>query len=345
MQLIQTANYLSLSLALSFYATASPTDFLYVSNQDGDREIYLSDGSGKVVQQLTNNASEDYLASWSPNGSEIVFTSNRDNGDSEIYVMNADGSNQINISNRRGHDANAVWSPDGEQIVFCSDREGSINLYIVDKKGKNLRRLTDVEVEAGHPTWSPDGQWIAYFEFDRNQKSNVVLISADGAKTMRVTDKPKLEGTSIDWSPDSKKIVYDSRRKRVFDIYKYDLVTGKEYQLTDLSTVDTSPKWSRDGREIVFLSARGGEKNQLFIMGEDGSSPRNLGLPQAQDKEPSISSDGSYISYTRVYESRYPNIFMSSVDGKNVVRLFSEKGYQSQPLFRPTLISTTDNDS
>ena len=60
-----------------------------------------ADGSNQT--KLTNNPASDYLPSWSPDGSKIVFHSDRD-GNNEIYVMNADGSNQTNITNNPADD-------------------------------------------------------------------------------------------------------------------------------------------------------------------------------------------------------------------------------------------------
>ena len=71
---------------------------------------------------ITNNASTDDYASWSPDGSKIVFHTNRD-GNNEIYTMNADGTNQTNISNNPSTDEYVPsWSPDGTKIVFTSKK-------------------------------------------------------------------------------------------------------------------------------------------------------------------------------------------------------------------------------
>ncbi|MCB0081550.1 MAG: PD40 domain-containing protein, partial [Caldilineaceae bacterium] len=70
----------------------------FVSNRDGDNEIFTMDVNGANVQQLTNNTSVDSDPVWSHNGAHIAFVSDRD-GNNEIYVMNADGSNQHNVTN------------------------------------------------------------------------------------------------------------------------------------------------------------------------------------------------------------------------------------------------------
>ena len=64
----------------------------FVSDRDGNKEIYVMDTDGQNPTNLTNNDSDDWNAVWSPNGRRIAFISNRD-GNWQIYVMDADGSN------------------------------------------------------------------------------------------------------------------------------------------------------------------------------------------------------------------------------------------------------------
>src|SRR4026208_846628 len=78
----------------------------FVSDRDGNQEIYSmnADGSGQV--NLTKNPASDFDPSWSPDGTKIAFTSDRDNG-WEIYVMNSDGSGVTRITNNPALD----WTP------------------------------------------------------------------------------------------------------------------------------------------------------------------------------------------------------------------------------------------
>ncbi len=77
------------------------------------------DGSGET--NITNHPANDTNPAWSPDGTQMAFTSNRD-GNTEVYVMNEDGSAQTRLTNNSVADFQPAWSPDGTKIAFVSDR-------------------------------------------------------------------------------------------------------------------------------------------------------------------------------------------------------------------------------
>lgn len=123
---------------------------LYQSYEAGYGEIFVM-GVGNngnaildtVPRNLTNNPANDSLPSWSPDGTQIAFVTDRDI-DREIYIMEADGDNPINLTNNRAEDTAPVWSPDGTQIAFLSSRDGERGLYIMNADGDNVRRIATV---------------------------------------------------------------------------------------------------------------------------------------------------------------------------------------------------------
>lgn len=84
----------------------------FVSTDSGNDEIYTVNPDGSDLRRLTNNTWEwDKHPSWSPDGSQIVFWSNRESGRAQLWVMNADGSNPRNLSNNSYSDWDPIWVP------------------------------------------------------------------------------------------------------------------------------------------------------------------------------------------------------------------------------------------
>ena len=84
----------------------------FTSTRDGNNEIYIMNVDGSGQTRLTNNSVQDFIPSFSPDGSKIAFTSEQDdNGEGEIYIMNVDGSGQVNLTNNPAYDDAPSFSP------------------------------------------------------------------------------------------------------------------------------------------------------------------------------------------------------------------------------------------
>lgn len=81
----------------------------FQSDRDGDKEIYVMNGDGSGLINLTDNLADD-APFWSPDGTQITFSSERD-GNAEIYAMNADGSGQMRLTDNPADDEISIWQP------------------------------------------------------------------------------------------------------------------------------------------------------------------------------------------------------------------------------------------
>ena len=118
-------------------------------------EVYVMDADGGNQQRLTDNRSNDWDPSWSPDGKRITFMADR-KGNLEkfnIYVMDADGGNLQNLTNHRAWDGSPSWSPDSQRIVFHSERDGNYEIYVMDADGGNLQNLTNHPRDDSSPAW------------------------------------------------------------------------------------------------------------------------------------------------------------------------------------------------
>ena len=87
-------------------------EIAFVSERDGNREIYVMSADGSAVRRLTDHPAADVYPAWSPDGARIAFVSERD-GNADIYVMNADGTAPQRLTNSPAEEAFPAWSPDG----------------------------------------------------------------------------------------------------------------------------------------------------------------------------------------------------------------------------------------
>ena len=157
---------------------------------DGMTDICVMDIEGIVLKNLTRSPGRDEVGSWSPDGSKIVFFSNRD-GNGEIYVMSSNGRKQVNLTNHPALDAAPTWSPDGTKIAFQSNREGDQDdIYVMNPDGANVVNLTRHPWEDRAPAWSPNGRWIAFHAFQVGEHPDIYVMDANGGNRAQLTEDP-----------------------------------------------------------------------------------------------------------------------------------------------------------
>jgi Tol biopolymer transport system component len=162
--------------------------------------VINTDGSGFKI--LTQNEANDLAGSWSPDGSQLVFSSNRD-GNNQIYIMDADGSNPQRLTELGSTNSMPALSPDGQSIAFVSDRDGNDEIYLMGADGSNPRRLTNNPASDGQPSWSPDGTGSARIVFSSGSPSggfDIFVMDADGTGLRQLTDDPGWEFEPA-WQP------------------------------------------------------------------------------------------------------------------------------------------------
>lgn len=178
-------------------------------------------------------------------------------------------------------DITPAVSPDGSRIAFASRRNGFWDLYLLELPDGELTRLTDTPAYDGAPSWSPDGKWLAY-ETYANGNLDIMLLAVDRpANTpIRITDHPAADYAPA-WSPAGRSLAFISQRSGEPDVWLVDLDKNAD-QFTDLSATPAAqedhPKWSPDGRYLVWgAAAEGGHNLYLWDSQTPDSAPVQLG--------------------------------------------------------------------
>ncbi|HEX6221628.1 MAG TPA: hypothetical protein VF115_11085 [Acidimicrobiia bacterium] len=217
---------------------------VYVASRDGNCEIYVAnaDGSGEI--NLTTSDEDEIHPSWSPDGSEIVFSS-----EGELHVMTVATGERRQLTDSGLIHVFPDWSPGGDSIVFSGGEHvagpgAAHQIYVIPPTDGDEVALTNGDALLVAPRWSPDGELIAYF--DHGDPFSIWAMRADGSDPFVVG-----EGGHLSWSPDGSSLVHD-REVGPGDV---DIFMDGEL-LVDGAGVDTLPDWSPDGTTIVFSSDR-----------------------------------------------------------------------------------------
>ena len=141
-------------------------------------QIFLMKADGSRLRQITHDGYDDQVPKWSPDGSRILFFSNK-TGRNQLYTMRPDGSDwqPVTISSRNDHAAS--WSHDGYRILFAADAGSGMNIYTLELRTQKLRQLTTNAPGMGVPYWSPDEKSIV-FTLHRGDDSDIYFMDGDG---------------------------------------------------------------------------------------------------------------------------------------------------------------------
>jgi TolB protein len=246
----------------------------FISDRDGNKELYVMDWDGRRQVRLTANRSLDLSPSWDPDGKRIAYVSYK-RGSPEIFVMDAYAGREVVFAGGRGASFfSPEWTPDGQSVVFNSSLDGESELYIRAGEGKEMRRLTFSRGIDTSPSFSPDGRRLA-FNSSRTGSPQIYIMDADGLNAERISFGEMLGryNSCPAWSPDGSRVAFCSRKNGFFHMFTIDVAEGRIRRLTSGQSNNEEPSWSPDGRHIAFTSDRGGTK-QIFIMNADGARQR-----------------------------------------------------------------------
>ena len=284
----------SVDVALSLL----PSPMVFHSDRSGTTQLYVMDLWGNVAQ-LTDAVGRSMYPGWSPDGTRVAFTSDRDSGETyfqEIYACNADGTGVVRLTNTSADEEQPCWSPDGARIAYSRfEKVGEIwgerEIWLMDSDGSDQVQLTDLHARAEGPSWSPDGTTILFCCYPTSGTPfDIYSVKTDGTGLTRITSNA-LEDRDPVWSPDGARIAFthkEGEADSTREVYVMDADGTDITQLTNNGAEDARPAWSYDGQRIVFCSHRTGDY-EVFVMAADGSDPVNLtNSPGTADLYPNL---------------------------------------------------------
>lgn len=214
-------------------------------------------------------------AAWSPDGKQIVFTSDIA-GRFNLWKVNASGGWPIQLTQSDERQYGATWSPDGKWIVYQQDHAGDElwDLYAVPSDGGQIVNLTNTPaIREESPRWSHDGKSIALgYKPKDGAQYDIALLDWSTRKVRMLTheQQPGYAWNVVAWSSDDKTI-YASRVDPPYtdaDVYRIDVATGKMENLTaHKGTIRyLGSSLSPDDKTLLLTSdAKGGYMNVALL--------------------------------------------------------------------------------
>ena len=321
---------LTLALALSLGCLAGGGNpIVFVSDAEGNPELYLLDPENGETTRLTNNKHPDLAPVWSPDGESIAYIS-RESGDAEIHIVDRKGVPVSRLTLNQGADEMPRWAPgggDSQRLAFVSEREqeGEMlrEIYAVDAEGEALTRVTFNNTADRLGDWSPDGEWVVFYNSDSWEDRGLWLRNPAGVNRIRLTQG---EDSQPVWSPDGRYIAFVRQEGDTASIYTISRVNEGGWddeleteRLTPAAADDNAPVWRPDSKTLAFVSRRDGNP-EIYTMQADGSEQRRLTRNAADDLAPVWSPNGEQIAFV-TYLYGKAEILVMNADGSSQRRL------------------------
>ena len=243
------------------------------------------------------------------------------------------------------------------RIAFMrADARGRWQVWVASARLTGAKQLTSGPADSGWPVWSPDGTKLA---FDSNRVdpspndsttiNDVFTMNAGGSGVTKLTDSV---GASADaaWSPNGSRIAFDADRgdpRSKQGIYTMNSDGGAVRRVTILPRgyeFDLAPRYSPDGKQLVFTRYRGkgcpqpycpSEKAALFLVGLDGSGLRRLTSFAIHAGDADWSPDGRRVVFEAYPNGPYGDVYVIGANGRNLRNLTRDATGQADPVWSP----------
>ena len=280
--------------------------------------------NGSNHQKLTSRESEEYGATWSPDGDRLAFISSTEEG-SEIYIYWKNTSKYAKISQLEGNPSNLSWSSNGTNLAFTMKVKTLAPVLVkMPKKPKGAKWAKTVRI-TDRLYHESDGKGYIEPGF-----THVFLISSEGSGVSKLTSGDFNHRGPLSWSKDNSKIYFTSNRSesweyefRNSEIYSVDIIDQKISSLTDRNGPDSNPKVSPNGKHIAYLGyqdkVQAYQNTQLSIMDTNGDNTSLISFnvdSSINDYHWDSNSKGIYYSYDKLGDTKiaYLNLDGSSKD-------------------------------
>ena len=284
------------------------------------REIIGLVGDSYRTKQLTDGDSDNYSPTFSPDGTQIAFSSFRtDNG--ELYLMDLNGRIQRRVTFTTDfNDSSPAFLTTPNYLFYSSEPKATRDVKVVIQSSgttpiyagfnlthihsKTTRAVLAVSFGARVPRTSPAGDQVVY---ESNVDGNLELYLLDLAavdlaeftpedvEPRRITFNEMDDGSPT-FFPDGKRLMFVSSRNKVHQLYTIDIDGQNEVHFNPNRYDCYNPTVSPDGKTIAYVSARGGDW-EIYLIDADGKNERRITNDIGRSIQPAFSPDGRQLAF------------------------------------------------
>ena len=309
----------------------------FVSNRDGNYNIYVGLISGGSLVQITNDANLKARPAWSPDGTTLAYARLNHSGLWDIWEVAALGGTPRRVILNASDPA---WSPDGHFLAYenGSDR----GLWVSGVSGENAHEVAGTIEDPGElwrdtePRFSPDGRQIAFALRATGPYGELEVADVDSHKVRQLTHDNAL-ALSPAWSADGRYIYFASSRGGTINIWRIGAAGGEPEQVTAGQGDDAELDVTAKG--IVFSTWRTNTNiAQLDLTAKPGQeNVKSLTTDPARNQiAPAYSPDGKHLAYfSNLKGAEAESIWMSNADGSSPIQLVKDGQVNVFPVWNP----------
>ena len=217
------------------------------SDRSGEMNIWLHSMVDGSTRQVTRGAGGDFQPSFSPDGRRIAFFSSR-GGNVHVWLADAESGRVKRLTRGSAINVNPSFSPDGRSIAYLSDEGGRLEVWVMGAGGEDPRRLTDVGVLGHYLLWTADGRFVVFR--CPSGKLRTLKVPFEGGEP---EEMPEIAGGAhMSFSPDQTRIVDVVGHKTLWVSPLTGGAPEKVFEFDDPESRIDYPRWSPDGRWVLF---------------------------------------------------------------------------------------------
>jgi Tol biopolymer transport system component len=261
----------------------------------------------KTAQRLVFSTRSDMTPQYSPDGTRIVFQSNR-SGSAEIWMSDADGTNPVRLTEFNGPLAGAPqWCADGRRVAFDARSSGTSSIWIVDVNERRPRRLASANAQNSLPAWSADCQSI----LASDGRSRLYKLPVAGGHAEPFTSQDSYYAQT-----NGANAIFNVKQPRGVALWIRPLDGGVERALPGMPLLDYDEAWAVAPDGVYFTRTAEGATALEFYAFANQAVRRIATLP----KPPApggglglaVSRDSRWLLYTQAGEAQSDIMLMDN---------------------------------